>query len=155
MLSFAIIFFMPCSFSSIVLSFCICFSLSVAEMICIFLKLALRKAFITSTVVSLSCLSFRISVSFILFYFLMHSWIFYEFLYFTSTSVLFSFSCSCFLRSLIATYSCFCSLSLFKDVVCFMWVFFKYSFLCSSFTFVMKPSTTYPTFYSCFNRSIA
>ena len=110
MLYFAIIFFIPCSFSSIVLSFCICCFLFDADLIGILLKFALRKAFLTSSAASLSCLSFRISVSYLLFYFLVHSWIFCKFYYFASTSVRFSPYCSYFLRSLVATSNCFCSL---------------------------------------------
>ena len=43
MLSFSIIFFIPCSFSSIELSFSICCCLSVDVLICVLLKLALHK----------------------------------------------------------------------------------------------------------------
>ena len=142
MLSLVIIFFKPSSFSSIVWSFCICCFLSATELICIWLKLALRKAIIASSAVSFSYLNFRISVWYILFYFFVDSWIFCKFLYFVSTSVQFS-SCSCFLISLIASVPCL----FYRCSVSHMGIL-KYSFLCSSFTFVIKPSTAYPKFYS-------
>ena len=57
-ITFAIIFFIPCPF----FSFWICCSSSVAKLVYISLQLALRKAFITSSAVCFSCLSFGISV---------------------------------------------------------------------------------------------
>ena len=57
-ITFAIIFFIPCPF----FSFWICCSSSVAKLVYISLQLALRKAFITSSAVCFFCLSFGISV---------------------------------------------------------------------------------------------
>ena len=123
-------------------------SLTVAELICILLKLALRKAFTTSSAVSLSCLSFWISVWYILFSILVESWIFFKFLSFVSTSVLFSSSfpfCSCFLSSLIATPNCFCSLS-FLQMQCV-----SYGFSLSTLTIYNSHLFYFFMSYYCFS----
>lgn len=80
MLSFVIIFFTPCSFSSIELSFCICSYISIAALIFVLLKSALRKALISSSAVSLSWLNFRISLWYMLLSLLVYSWFFCKFL---------------------------------------------------------------------------